>query len=65
METIFISKTNYRVQPFDLLVKHCNTEKYGSKSLMALGPKMDMIKNIRHHCGHWKYWENFILNIIS
>ena len=52
METIFISKTNYRVQPFDLLVKHCNTEKYGSKSLMALGPKMDMIKNIRHHCGH-------------
>ena len=24
-----------------------------------------MIKNIRHHCGHWKYWGNFILNIIS
>ena len=39
MKTIFTSKTNSRVQPFDLLVKNSNIEKYGSKSLMALGPK--------------------------
>ena len=40
MKTIFTSKTNYRVRLFDLLVKNCNTEKSGSKSLMALGPKI-------------------------
>ena len=40
MKTIFTSKTNSRVRPFDLLVKNRNTEKYGSKSLMALGPKI-------------------------
>ena len=40
METLFTSKTNFRVRPFDLLVKNRNTEKYGSKSLMALGPKI-------------------------
>ena len=40
MKTIFTSKTNSRVRPFDLLVKSRNTEKYGSKSLMALGPKI-------------------------
>ena len=40
MKTIFTSKTNFRVRPFDLLVKNRNTEKYGSKSLMALGPKI-------------------------
>ena len=40
MKTIFTSKTNSRVRPFDLLVKNCNTEKYGSKSLMALRPKI-------------------------
>ena len=38
-KTIFRSKTNSRVRLFDLLVKNCNTEKYGSKILMALGPK--------------------------
>ena len=36
MKTIFTSKTNSRVRPSDLLVKSGNTEKYGSKSLMAL-----------------------------
>ena len=40
MKTIFTSKKNSRVRPFDLLVKNRNTEKYGSKSLMALGPKI-------------------------
>ena len=40
MKTIFTSKTNARVRPFDLLFKSRNTEKYGSKSLMALGPKI-------------------------
>ena len=37
---IFTSKTNSRVRAFDLLVKNYNTEKYGSKSLMALEPNM-------------------------
>ena len=40
MKTIFTSKTNYRVRPFELLLKNRSTEKYGSKSLMALGPKI-------------------------
>ena len=37
MKNIFTSKANSRVRPFDLLDKNRNTEKYGSKSLMALG----------------------------
>ena len=40
IKTIFASKTNSRVRLFDLLVKTRNTEKYGSKSLMTLGPKI-------------------------
>ena len=40
MKTIFTSKTNCQVRPFNLLVKNRNTEKYNSKSLMALGPKI-------------------------
>ena len=40
MKTIFISKKNPRVRPFDLLVKNRNTEKYVSKSLMVLRPKI-------------------------
>ena len=40
MKTVFTSKTNSRVRPFNLIVKNRNTEKYGSKSLMALGPKI-------------------------
>ena len=31
-KTIFTSKTNSRVRPFDLLVKNYNTKKYGTKS---------------------------------
>ena len=40
MKNIFTSKKNSRVRPFDLLVKNRNTEKCGSKSLMAQGPKI-------------------------
>ena len=40
MKNIFTSKTNSRVRPFNLLVKNRNTEKYGSKSFMAQGPKI-------------------------
>ena len=32
IKTIFTSKTNSTVRPFDLLVKNCNTERYGTKS---------------------------------
>ena len=34
------TKTHFRVWTFVLLVKNRDTEKYGSKSLMALGPKI-------------------------
>ena len=37
MKTVF--KTNSIIRSFDLLVKNRNTEKYDSKSLVALGPK--------------------------
>ena len=40
MKTVFTFKVNSRVQPFGLLVKSCNTEKYSSKSIMTLGPKI-------------------------
>ena len=40
MKNIFTSTTNSRVRTFDLLVKNCNTVKYGSKSFMAQGPKI-------------------------
>ena len=37
MKTVF--KTNSIIRSFDLLVKNRNTEKYDSKSLVALGPQ--------------------------
>ena len=40
MKNIFTSKTMAKVRPYDLLVKSRNSEKYGNKSLMALGPKI-------------------------
>ena len=40
MKSIFTSRTDSRVRLFDLLVKNRNTEKYGSKSLMAQGQKI-------------------------
>ena len=36
MISIFTSKTNSRVRPFDLLVKNRYRENYGRKSLIAL-----------------------------
>ena len=44
IKTIFTSKTNSTVRPFDFLVKNRNTEIYGSKSLMALKPKHALAK---------------------
>ena len=40
MKNIFTIKRNPRIRPFDLLVRTRNTEKYGNKSLTALGPKI-------------------------
>ena len=40
IKTMFTSRTNSRVLPFDFLIKNLNTDKYGSKSLMTLGPKI-------------------------
>ena len=40
MKTIFTSRTNSRVRPFDLLVKNHNTGKYGSIRFTALGAKI-------------------------
>lgn len=40
MKTFFTSKTNSKIRPIDLLVKKRNTEKYGSKRLIAVGPKI-------------------------
>lgn len=40
MKNIFTSKTNAKVRPYNLQVKSRKSEKYGNKSLMALGPKI-------------------------
>jgi len=40
MKNIFTSKITAKVRPYDLQVKTRNSEKYGNKSLMALGPKI-------------------------
>ena len=63
MKNIFTSKTNYRVRPFDLLVKNRNTEKYGSKSLMAQGPKIwnDLPENIKKETSLSKFKEHIKL----
>ena len=52
MKTIFTSKTNYRVRPFDLLVKNRNTE-------MALGPKIwnALPENIKKETSFSKFKE--------
>ena len=59
MKTIFTSKTNSRVRSFELLVKNRNTEKYGSKSLMALGPKIwnALPQNIKKETSFSKFKE--------
>ena len=40
MKTFFTSKTNSKIRPIDLLVKKRNTKKYGSKRVIAVGPKI-------------------------
>ena len=37
---VYGCRTNCRVRTFDSLVKNRNTDKYGSKSLMPLGPEI-------------------------
>ena len=39
MKNIFPSKTNAKIRPHDIIVRH-NTTTYGDKSLTALGPKI-------------------------
>ena len=40
MKNIFTPKTNAKIQPHDVIVRHHNTATYGSKSLIAPGPKI-------------------------
>ena len=40
MKNIFTSKTNAKIRPHDIIVRHHNTATYGDKSMTALGPKM-------------------------
>ena len=40
MKNIFTPKTNAKIQPHDIIVRHHNTATYGDKSLTALGPKI-------------------------
>ena len=49
MKTFFTSKTNSKIRPIDLLVKKRNTEKYGSKRLIAVRPKIwnELPKNVK------------------
>ena len=38
MKNIFTPKTNAKIRPHDIIVRHHNTATYGDKSLTALGP---------------------------
>ena len=40
MKNIFSPKTNAKIRPHDIIVRHHNTATYGDKSLTALGPKI-------------------------
>ena len=40
MKNIFTPKTNAKIRPHDIIVRHYNTATYGVKSLSALGPKI-------------------------
>ena len=40
MKNIFTPKTNGKIRPQDIIVRHHNTATYGDKSLTALGPKI-------------------------
>ena len=39
MKYIFIPKRDLKTRPYNIFVKYYNSEKYGDKSLIALGPK--------------------------
>ena len=40
MKNIFTPKTNAKIRPHDIIVRHHNTATYGNKSLTALGSKV-------------------------
>ena len=49
MKNIFTPKTNAKIRPHDIIVRHHNTTTYGDKSLTALGPKIrnKLLTNIK------------------
>ena len=40
IKNIFTPKTNAKIRPHDITVRHQNTATYGDKSLTGLGPKI-------------------------
>ena len=40
MKNIFTPKTNAKIRPHDIIVRHHNTATYGDKGLTAVGPKI-------------------------
>ena len=40
MKNIFTPKTNAKIRPHDIIVRHHNTATYGDKTLTAVGPKI-------------------------
>ena len=40
MKNIFTPKTDAKIWPYDIIVRHLNTATYSNKSLTALGPKI-------------------------
>ena len=42
MKNIFTPKTNAKIQPHDIIVRRNNTATYGDKSLIALGPNINI-----------------------
>ena len=40
MKNIFTPKTDAKIWPYDIIVRHHNTATYSNKSLTALGPKI-------------------------
>ena len=44
MKNIFNPKTNDKIRPHDIIVRHHNTATYGGKTLTALGPKEAVVQ---------------------
>ena len=40
MKNIFTPKTNTKIRPHDIIVRHHNTATYGDKCFSTLGPKV-------------------------